>query len=151
MVSQSMASSIGKVSAFTVDHLVYSQNPPVIFAVVDFDGVLVIIACGFSGDDIYWYVNDGSGSYTDRAFDLIVNGPQGLEVNDIDGDGDLDIFATSRLDNQVLLYTNNGSQSFTKTIVDTDIENPHHVKCADLNDDKYMDIIATSRTNDKII
>ena len=37
MVSQSMASSIGKVSTFTVDHLVYSQNPPVIFAVVDFD------------------------------------------------------------------------------------------------------------------
>ena len=36
MVSQSMASSIGKVSTFTVDHLVYSQNPPVIFAVVDF-------------------------------------------------------------------------------------------------------------------
>ena len=37
MLMQSMAASIGKVATFTVDHLVYSQNPPVVFAVVDFD------------------------------------------------------------------------------------------------------------------
>jgi uncharacterized OB-fold protein len=38
MVTESMASSIGTVATFTVDHLVYSKNPPVVFAVVDFDG-----------------------------------------------------------------------------------------------------------------
>ena len=38
MGTESMASSIGTVATFTVDHLVYSQNPPVVFAVVDFDG-----------------------------------------------------------------------------------------------------------------
>tara|TARA_X000000368_G_scaffold71565_1_gene52223 strand:- start:1833 stop:3236 length:1404 start_codon:yes stop_codon:yes gene_type:complete len=37
MLTQTMASSIGTVTTFTVDHLVYSQNPPVVFAVVDFD------------------------------------------------------------------------------------------------------------------
>ncbi|MEC7577685.1 MAG: OB-fold domain-containing protein, partial [Actinomycetota bacterium] len=37
MLMQSMAASIGTVATFTVDHLVYSQNPPVVFAVVDFD------------------------------------------------------------------------------------------------------------------
>ena len=37
MLTQSMASSIGTVVTFTVDHLVYSQNPPVVFAVVDFN------------------------------------------------------------------------------------------------------------------
>ena len=37
MLTQTMASSIGTITTFTVDHLVYSQNPPVVFAVVDFD------------------------------------------------------------------------------------------------------------------
>ena len=33
-----MADVTGTIATFTVDHLVYSQSPPVVFAVVDFDG-----------------------------------------------------------------------------------------------------------------
>ena len=33
-----MADATGTIVTFTVDHLVYSQSPPVVFAVVDFDG-----------------------------------------------------------------------------------------------------------------
>jgi len=33
-----MADATGTIATFTVDHLVYSQSPPVVFAVVDFDG-----------------------------------------------------------------------------------------------------------------
>jgi uncharacterized OB-fold protein len=33
-----MAASEGTVATFTVDRLVYSPSPPVMFAVVDFDG-----------------------------------------------------------------------------------------------------------------
>ncbi len=36
--AKSMASATGTVVTFTVDHLAYSPSPPVIFAVVDFDG-----------------------------------------------------------------------------------------------------------------
>jgi hydroxymethylglutaryl-CoA synthase len=37
-ISHPMAASEGTVATFTVDRLVYSPSPPVIFAVVDFDG-----------------------------------------------------------------------------------------------------------------
>ena len=33
-----MADAVGTVATFTVDRLVYSPSPPVVFAVVDFDG-----------------------------------------------------------------------------------------------------------------
>jgi uncharacterized OB-fold protein len=33
-----MAETVGTIAAFTVDRLAYSPSPPVIFAVVDFDG-----------------------------------------------------------------------------------------------------------------
>ncbi len=33
-----MADAIGTVATYTVDRLVYSPSPPVVFAVVDFDG-----------------------------------------------------------------------------------------------------------------
>ena len=33
-----MADATGTIVTFTVDHLAYSQSPPVVFAVVDFDG-----------------------------------------------------------------------------------------------------------------
>ena len=38
MGQEPMGNKIGTVATFTVDHLVYSENPPVIFAVVDFVG-----------------------------------------------------------------------------------------------------------------
>jgi len=38
MEQEPMSNKVGVVATFTVDHLVYSENPPVIFAVVDFDG-----------------------------------------------------------------------------------------------------------------
>ena len=33
-----MADTLGTVASFTIDRLVYSLSPPVVFAVVDFDG-----------------------------------------------------------------------------------------------------------------
>tara|TARA_B100000676_G_scaffold302373_1_gene351202 strand:+ start:434 stop:676 length:243 start_codon:yes stop_codon:yes gene_type:complete len=33
-----MAETMGTVVTFTVDHLAYSPSPPLVFAVVDFDG-----------------------------------------------------------------------------------------------------------------
>ena len=33
-----MADAVGTVATFTVDRLAYSPSPPVVFAVVDFDG-----------------------------------------------------------------------------------------------------------------
>ena len=33
-----MADALGTIATFTVDRLAYSPSPPVVFAVVDFDG-----------------------------------------------------------------------------------------------------------------
>jgi hydroxymethylglutaryl-CoA synthase len=33
-----MADAVGTIATYTVDHLAYSPNPPIVFAVVDFDG-----------------------------------------------------------------------------------------------------------------
>ena len=38
MVQAPMSNRIGRIVTFTIDHLVYSENPPVVFAVVDFEG-----------------------------------------------------------------------------------------------------------------
>ena len=38
MVPAPMSHAVGSITTFTVDRLVYSQAPPVVFAVVDFDG-----------------------------------------------------------------------------------------------------------------
>ncbi len=38
MLKEPMGNRVGTVVTFTVDHLVYSENPPVVFAVVDFEG-----------------------------------------------------------------------------------------------------------------
>ncbi len=38
MDSQPMANAVGTVATFTIDHVAYSPSPPIVFAVVDFDG-----------------------------------------------------------------------------------------------------------------
>ena len=38
MVQAPMSNRIGRIVTFTIDHLVYSENPPIVFAVVDFEG-----------------------------------------------------------------------------------------------------------------
>ena len=49
-----MSDATGTIMTFTVDRLAYSPSPPVIFAVVDFDGGgrLPVEVCDVTADDI---------------------------------------------------------------------------------------------------
>jgi 3-hydroxy-3-methylglutaryl CoA synthase/uncharacterized OB-fold protein len=80
MDPQPMADAVGTVATFTVDHVAYSPSPPIVFAVVDFDGGgrLPLELCDCDADEIAigmrveptfrrLYVQDGLPNYFWKA------------------------------------------------------------------------------------
>lgn len=112
---------------------------------LDGDGDMDIVGIAQTPDDVAWYRNDGSESFTKVTIDSNAPGVRDVDVGDIDNDGDIDI-VISQVDSTpdgVYWYDNDGSENFTKRTIST-LDNPIYVGLADINEDGELDVIATA-------
>jgi hypothetical protein len=91
-----------------------------------------ILGAAFSDDDIAWYENDGSESFTKHTVDPSFNGAYSVYAEDVDGDGDMDILGAAYSADDIAWYENDGSESFTKHAVDTSFSGAVSVYAADI-------------------
>ncbi|MBI1375834.1 MAG: hypothetical protein GC159_24255, partial [Phycisphaera sp.] len=59
-------------------------------------------------NEIAWYENDGSQSFTPHSISTAASGATSVFAADVDGDGDLDVLSASRNDDKIAWYDNLG-------------------------------------------
>lgn len=107
---------------------------------IDGDGDIDLLTTAAGDDEVVWWENDGSESFTkhvilDDNF-MSANSPN---IVDIDGDGDMDfLFLHS---GSGLWCENDGSESFTEYAVYSDEDDWEDCRAVDLDEDGNMDVV----------
>ena len=72
---------------------------------LDEDGDQDLVFAAYYDNEVAWYENDGTGSFTFRDISTSVTGAQAVQITDVDGDGDWDVLAAARDSNEFLSFT----------------------------------------------
>ena len=112
---------------------------------LDLDGDMDIIAGIYYDQDLVWFENNGSQSFTKRTVDGSLGGnANSVLAVDLDGDNDLDIVCGTYSSSVLFWFENDGSQSFTRyTIASGLTASPVAI---DLDEDGDLDLVG--RVND---
>ncbi|MFA6523153.1 MAG: FG-GAP-like repeat-containing protein [Candidatus Peribacteraceae bacterium] len=115
---------------------------------LDDDGDVDIVAGGLSYDEVYWYKNDGSETFTKTSIDAAFTDARTVFPIDLDDDGDKDVVATAAdSGDQIVWYSNNGSETFTKNTIESSANGPLHLDVADVDDDGDQDLLSNIYTD----
>lgn len=118
---------------------------------VDNDGDMDFVGYYHVKDELAWFENDGSESFTKHIFATSLDGPQGVRAIDVDGDGDVDFIAAVEREDRITWYENDGSENFSEhDITTTEANNPYEVQGVDMDDDGDIDIVSASYSDDRI-
>jgi len=109
------------------------------------------LGAAYIADDITWWENNGSETFTPHTIDENFNGAISVRGFDIDGDGDMDVLACGWDGNEVAWWENNGSETFTKRSIDNAVSNPYCIHAADIDNDGDLDVMAAVDTGGDII
>ncbi len=115
---------------------------------LDGDADVDVISASSWNDQVFWYENDGSGSFSEHLV-AVADGTWCLEAVDLDGDGDSDILRTSPYDN-INWYENDGSGNFGPASLVAASEAVYSAATADLDGDGDIDVLATNSLNDVV-
>ena len=117
---------------------------------MDGDGDIDVMGTAYNlndDEDVVWFENNGSESFTKNIVEVNFNGSEGYaKAVDMDRDGDLDILATAYYDNDVAWFENNGSQVFNERSIDGDFDGAWGVHAADMDGDGDMDVVSSAFT-----
>jgi len=123
------------------------------FADLDIDGDIDVVAAAYNADEIAWYENNGSETFTKRSVATDFNGANSVFIIDLDGDGDLDIAATAGIDDDLTWWANDSTPSdggWTMSTIDGDLNGANSVFCVDVDKDGDIDILATADVGDDV-
>ena len=123
---------------------------------VDGDGNLDLVAA-FSNtlaDEIVWFRNDGSQSFTPESIAFNENaGANSVTTADVDSDGDIDVLVTAGLGDSVTWYENDGNEIFTRHLISDPVigaDGASSVTTADVDGDGDQDVLFASGDDDTI-
>ena len=115
---------------------------------MDGDGDIDVVGSAYNlndDEDVVWFENNGSESFTKHTIEVNFNGSEGyVKAVDMDRDGDLDILATAYYDDDVAWFENNGAQVFTERSIDGDFDGAWGVHAADMDGDGDMDVVSSA-------
>jgi len=95
---------------------------------------------------IYWYENDGCGSFTRHTIDPYIRSVDEVVAFDYQRDGDMDVCAVAWPYEDVILYVNDGAMNFSPVVIDPDMGGTREaegVDAGDIDGDGDNDIAAT--------
>ncbi|MFC2149919.1 FG-GAP-like repeat-containing protein [Calditrichota bacterium] len=121
---------------------------------LDQDGDIDIIAAAYADDDIIFFENDGSESFTTWTVAGAYNGARHVHCADVDSDGDIDIVAAGALEDDVTWFINDGSpdnDNWTEVTIDGALNEANAVHAIDIDSDGDIDVVATSGVDDNVI
>lgn len=112
---------------------------------IDNDGdVDVVVTAGGTVDDLAWFENDGSESFTLQTIDGSFDGANDAVIVDLDQDGNVDVVACASTANDIHWWENDGAESFTEHSIDDDFAGVRNIDVGDVNDDSYLDVAGAS-------
>tara|TARA_R110002124_G_scaffold286675_2_gene468236 strand:- start:11883 stop:17900 length:6018 start_codon:yes stop_codon:yes gene_type:complete len=119
---------------------------------VDGDGDIDLLSASENIDEIAWYENDGSESFTKRVVSTDAYYARDVYSADIDGDGDMDLMSASAVDQKIAWYKNDGAAdpSFTEIVVSDSADGANSVFATDMDGDGDIDLMSASSEDDKI-
>ncbi len=120
---------------------------------IDEDDDLDIVSVAYTGNEVAWWENDGSGGgWTKHRIAVGFEGPVGLCAVDINDDDHVDIAACAEDADEVAWWANNGSgTAWTRHEVDPAINSPFSVRWADYDNDDDPDLSAAAYAANDIV
>jgi len=119
---------------------------------LDSDGDMDILGTASGSYYLYWWENDGTGSFTENNIGTY-DYSRDVQAVDFDSDGDMDILTSSfgyQYGSDISWWRNNGSESFTKyTIADTD-DGAKSIFAIDIDGDNDIDFVRASASGDDV-
>lgn len=113
----------------------------------DGDGDLDVFgASNYVGGRVSWYRNLGGGNFGFREnITNSADGPEGLNIGDVDGDGDPDVVVGAYYNDDIIWFENFGSSfSSTKNYIHDEFEHRVlDVELVDINGDGFLDVLAS--------
>jgi hypothetical protein len=109
---------------------------------VDGDSDMDVVSHAYEGQDISWWENNGSQSFTRHTIASPIL-PLDIQTCDLDGDGDVDVVAALYGENRYAWYENDGSGHFTGHTIGN-WNGPTRSFVVDLDQDGDMDVLAVA-------
>jgi hypothetical protein len=108
---------------------------------LDGDGDTDILSAAGSDDDITWWENDGSESFSEHIIADSFYGASSVFALDVDGDGDVDVLGAARTADDVAWWRNDGNENFTQNVFTDTLDGAWAVHAADVDGDLDVDVL----------
>lgn len=120
----------------------------------DNDNDLDLFVTNTSGQNNFFYENNGDGTFTQITNKIITtDGGHSSSSNwvDFDNDGDLDLYVCNDQDDENKLYINNGNRTFSmpETPLSTNLGNSYSQAWSDFDNDGDLDLFVGNHSNEK--
>ncbi|NQT62408.1 MAG: VCBS repeat-containing protein, partial [Candidatus Marinimicrobia bacterium] len=135
-----------------VEHIIdsfYEGATSVYATDMDGDGDMDVMGAANRGDDITWWENNGSQTFSKHDITNTFTDPTAVYAADVDSDGDIDVLGTAGYDDEITWWENNGSESFTEHTV-ASFNGASSVYVADVDGDGDKDVLGAGQYADDI-
>ncbi|MDD9899049.1 MAG: VCBS repeat-containing protein [Candidatus Melainabacteria bacterium] len=111
---------------------------------------LDIVLADSNNDDVEWYKNNGSETFSLNTVVSSLDGVIGAALGDINKDGEVDIVvATQGTSQDIIWYENDGSENFSANAHTIDSTySGQYLELVDLDQDGDLDVVVASYAND---
>lgn len=110
---------------------------------IDEDGDTDVLSASVDADEIAWYENDGSETFTEHVLPYTADGAESVYATDLDSDGDIDILSASFVGDKIAWYENDGNEAFTERTISATANGANSVYAIDVDGDEDIDVLSS--------